>query len=104
MKQLCIIAAIALTGCATTAAGLAETRVKRTITSEKDAKAFALCVAENMTSSEYRTDGERHWVLIQVYGVPRHRWDFTPSENGSVAELRSTGLAGAGTGDAERCS
>ena len=104
MKQLLVIAALALSGCATTAASLAETRVEKTISSGKTAAKFALCAAENLTSSEYRTDGERHWVLVQVYGVPRHRWDFVPTSDGSIAELRSTGLAGAGAGAVERCS
>lgn len=104
MKQLVLIAALAVSGCATTAAGLSETRVEKTFESAKPAEAFALCAAENIASSNMRSDGTRHWVLIEVYGVPRHRWDFTPTATGSRAELRSTGFGGSGSGAVERCA
>lgn len=104
MKQLCIVAALALAGCATTPAGLAETRVEKSVTSQKTAQVFALCVAENVSGAILRDDGARYWVLLEVFGTPRHRWDFIPTETGSIAELRSTGIAGDESGSVEDCA
>jgi len=105
MKRLIIIAALALAGCATTPAGLSKTRVEKTIASAKPAAAFATCFAESLPGTpELRSLDGKYWVLIEVFGTPRHRWDFTPTANGSVAELRSTGLAGAESGKVERCA
>lgn len=105
MKPTAALAALALAGCATTPAGLAETRVEKTISSEKTPEAFAVCVAENLPGSvELRSLEGRYWVLIEVFGTPRHRWDFTPSATGSIAELRSTGIAGSESGKVQDCA
>lgn len=94
-----------LAGCASSSAGLYSTGVKSTVESEKTSQQFATCVAEAlMGDTELRSDGEHYWVLRMVMGVPRHRWDFTPTATGSKAELRSTGLAGAGEDKARDCA
>lgn len=105
MRKIAAFAALALTGCATTPAGLADTRVEKTILSDKTPEAFAVCVAESLPGmAELRSLEGRYWVLMEVFGTPRHRWDFKPTESGSVAELRSTGLAGSESGKVERCA
>lgn len=104
MKQLCIIAALALAGCATTPAGLAETSLERTVSSTKTAEAFATCVAENLPGgAEMRSAEGRYWVLVKIFGSPRYRADFIPTETGSVAELRSTAATGWGK-EVDRCA
>src|SRR3546814_3651415 len=93
MRSL-VFAVLLLGGCATTPAGLQSTRVEATVSSSKSSADFATCVAEHlMGDAELRSSGDHYWVLRSVFGVPRHRRDFTPSDSGSVAELRSTGLA-----------
>jgi hypothetical protein len=105
MKRLYILGPLALAGCATTPAGLAETRVERTIMSSKSAEEFAVCVAEHLPGgAELRSFAGKYWVLIEVFGTPRHRWDFTATENGSIAELRSTGLAGSEANKVQNCA
>lgn len=104
MKQIALITALALAGCTTTPAGLAKTGIKETIPSEKPAKEFALCVAERVPGATLRDDGERYWVLVDVWGVPRFRFDFIPSETGSIAEMRSTAVGKSGVKDIRRCA
>jgi hypothetical protein len=104
MRHTLLIAALALSGCATTPAGLASTEVKKTVASAKPAKEFALCVAENLPGATLRDDGTRYWVLMDVFGVPRFRWDFIPTESGSIAEARSTAIGNSGAKDAEKCA
>src|SRR5690606_3908537 len=100
-----LVLSCALAGCATSSAGLYETSVKRTVLSQKSSSEFATCVAEAFTGdSQLRSSGDHFWVLRMVLDVPRHRWDFTPTPTGSKAELRSTGLAGAGTDKVESCA
>src|SRR3546814_2699983 len=104
MRSL-VFAVLLLGGCATTPAGLQSTRVEATVSSSKSSADFATCVAEHlMGDAELRSSGDHYWVLRSVFGVPRHRWDFTPSDSGSVAELRSTGLAGAGQDKVRDCA
>ena len=104
MKQLIFIAALALAGCATSPSGLASTSVESSVTSTKSAKDFAICVAESLPGATLRDDGTRYWVLFDVFGVPRFRWDFIPTETGSVVEIRSTAVGGAGTKEVRRCA
>lgn len=101
-----LIAAVMLTGCATTPAGLSGTRVEKVIESGKTPQSFATCVAESLAGEvQLRSEGEHYWVLRIVYGVPRHRWDFTARPSGgSKAELRSTGLTGAGADKVQSCA
>lgn len=104
MKKLLVIAAFALGGCATTPSGLASTSVEDRVTSTKSAKDFAICVAESLPGATLRDDGTRYWVLVDVFGVPRFRWDFIPTESGSIVEIRSTAVGGAGTREVRRCA
>lgn len=105
MKQLCTIAALALSGCATTSAGLAETAVEQTVASPKSAEAFAVCVAESLPGgAQLRSLDGKFWVLVEVFGVPRYRADFLPTETGSIALLRSTAATGWKRSEVARCS
>lgn len=104
-RVLPLVSAVALAGCATTPAGLADTRVEKTVASSKSSQAFANCVADNLPGDvQIRSEGAHYWVMIYTFDTPRHRWDFTPTTEGSVAQLRSTGLAGAMTGTVEKCA
>jgi hypothetical protein len=95
MRNLTLIAATALGGCTTTAAGLSQTSVEKTFQSAKSAAVLATCVAENSSGVvDLRDDGTRYWVIVSASGIPRTRWDFMPSGTGSVAELRTTALIG----------
>lgn len=94
-----------LAGCATTPAGLMDTRVETTVASSKTTAEFANCTADALAGSvDVRSQGEHYWVIRNVWGTPRHRWDFHPTETGSRAELRSTGLAGAGEDKVRDCA
>lgn len=95
IKRLVLIASLALCGCVTTAAELGQSRVEKTLQSEKSAADFAMCVAENtLGAAELRNDGTRYWVLVNDPDGPRIRWDFIPTETGSIAELRTFVLLG----------
>lgn len=105
MRIIIIAACIALTGCASTSAGLYETAVRKTVDSSKNAQQFATCAVENFAGdAQLRSEGERYWIIRMVMDVPRHRWDFTPTATGSKAELRSTGLAGSGDDKVQGCA
>ncbi|MEO0699435.1 MAG: hypothetical protein AAFY81_06920 [Pseudomonadota bacterium] len=104
MKQITILGALMLAACATTPAGLLDTDVEETVESTKTAASFATCVAENMSGAALRNDGDRYWVLVEIYDIPRMRYDFRPTENGSIVEVRSTALGGAATKELKRCA
>lgn len=105
MKAIYLTALAALSGCATTPAGLADTDVKTSIASSKTPAAFATCFAESIAGgAQLRNNGEHYWVLRMALGVPRHRWDFKPTAAGSIAELRSTGVAGSGEDKLRACA
>lgn len=105
MRTFALSLVVFAAGCASTPAGLLETRVEESIVSQKTPQNFATCVAENMAGDvELRSAEGRYWVLVSVFDTPRHRWDFSETPNGSIAELRSTGFAGAGKGTVENCS
>lgn len=105
MRLLILPAVLAVAGCATSAAGLYATRVEKTVTSTKTPQSFATCVAEAFAGDvQLRSEGDHYWVLRVIMDVPRHRWDFTPTATGSLAELRSTGLAGAGEDKVRACA
>ncbi|MBB3034052.1 hypothetical protein [Alteriqipengyuania lutimaris] len=89
---LAIAAATTLSGCATSAAGLAATEIDASYSSEKSPKDWALCVAEAFQGSNMLRDDGTNWWIIRPnsYGVPISRWDFKPTPTGSVAELRSS--------------
>lgn len=104
-QTFAILLAFALSGCATSAAGLYETSVKKTVLSSRTSQAFATCVAESLVgAAQLRSDGDHYWVLRMVLDIPRHRWDFTPTPAGSKAELRSTGFAGDGEDKVRACA
>lgn len=95
MKHITALAALALAGCTTTAAGLAQTSVEKAFQSKKSAAALATCVADNSTGdADIRNDGTRYWVIVSASGIARTRWDFIPTATGSTAELRTTALIG----------
>jgi hypothetical protein len=91
---------ITLGGCATSAAGLYQSKVEMTVESAKSAQSFATCSVETMiANNQLRNEGDHYWILrMNGYGVPVARWDFTNKPGGgSVAELRSS--IGINTGD-----
>lgn len=94
---------LALAGCATTPAALGRDEVSRTIASTKSAAVVARCAADNFPASmtSIRDLGEGRWYVILG---DRHRWDFTPTATGSVAELRSSGVMGSRSTTVERCA
>lgn len=104
MKKITLLAALALSGCATTPAGLAQTDLEETVKSTKTAAAFATCLAENMASASLRNEGARYWVLVEILGTPRFRYDFTDTDKGSIAEVRSTAIGGAATKELKACA
>lgn len=104
-KFLPLAALLFLCACATSPASLAQTRVEKTVLSSKSAETVATCVAENLTGdAQLRSLGDHYWVIRYTFGTPRHRWDFTNTADGSIAELRSTGLAGSGADRVEECA
>lgn len=105
MRLAAVLTSLALGACASTPAGLYETDVKEVVTSSKTPASFATCYAESIAGeAQLRSEGEHYWVLRIVMGLPRHRWDFTPTATGSKAELRSTGIAGAGKDKLKACA
>jgi hypothetical protein len=93
MKNVMLVALLALSGCATSAAGLGRTNVEMTVTSQKPSQAFATCVAEALIgNNQLRNEGDHYWILrFNGYGIAVSRWDFKPNPaGGSIAELRAT--------------
>ena len=90
---LVILTALTVSGCATSAAGLAKSDVELTLFSDKSPKDWATCSAETMIGPvSLRNDGEHYWVIrTNGYQIPTTRWDFTSVDTGgSKAELRAT--------------
>ena len=53
-----------LSGCATSAAGLARTDVEMRLTSAKSSQAVATCAAEAMIgNNQLRNEGDHYWIL-----------------------------------------
>jgi hypothetical protein len=102
------LAAMTLGGCATSSAGLYQTKVETAIPSTKTSQQFATCVAETLQGNNpMRNDGDHYWVVrLNGFQVPIIRWDFVPKpEGGSVAELRTTlNIASAGTTKVRACA
>lgn len=92
MKAIILAAGLSLGGCTMSAKGLANSDLDMTVASTKSAQAFATCSAESMIgNNQLRNDGDHYWILrTNMYGVPITRWDFKPTPNGSIAELRSS--------------
>lgn len=87
------LAAIALSGCATSAAGLYRSKVEKTFTSEKAPQSVATCAVENLKhNTQIRNDGEHYWVMrYNGYNIPQIRWDFLPrAGGGTTIELRTS--------------
>jgi hypothetical protein len=74
--------------------------------SSKNAQAFATCVVERLSfGGQLRDDGNRYWVIrSNMYGAPITRWDFTPTEAGSRAELRTSIKINTGEGVVRDCA
>ena len=89
---LAVLLSVSLSGCATSAAGLAGSDVKMTLASAKSAKDWAACSAESMIGPvDLRDDGTNYWIIrSNSFQIPTTRWDFKPSAAGSIAELRAT--------------
>lgn len=108
MRLFVVLLAFAVSGCATSAAGLQRMGVEFTVISRKPAQEFATCVAEILQGSpELRGSGNHWWVLrSNAYGIPIVRWDFTDQAagGGSMAELRATAIEGAGKDKVQRCA
>lgn len=106
MKNVILIAALSLSGCATTSQGLLESPAEFEITSEKNAQVFATCVVERLSfGGQLRSDGERYWVIRNnTLGAPITRWDFVPTESGSRAELRTSININTGKGKVQDCA
>ena len=104
---LAILSAVALSGCATTAAGLLNSNVEQTIESTKSPQQFAECVVDNMSGqTDIRGSGDHFYVLrFSGYQMPYARWDFRARPGGSVAELRRINISvGSGEGDVRACA
>ena len=92
MRAFAIIL-LGLSGCATSAAGLADSKVEMTLTGARPPKVVATCVADKLIgNNQLRDDGTNYWILrLNMYGFPVSRWDFKPDGNGgTVAELRAS--------------
>ncbi|MES2002261.1 MAG: hypothetical protein V4444_08145 [Pseudomonadota bacterium] len=107
-EVLLTVLSFALTGCATSSAGLYRTSVETTVSSSKTSQKFATCVAETLQGNNpLRNEGDHYWVLrMNGYGVPIIRWDFMPKlSGGSIAELRTTlNFLSAGTTKVQACA
>ena len=105
---LVIMSAVALTGCATTAAGLLDSPVEQTFESNKTPQQFAECSVDHMSGqTDIRGSGDHFYILrFSGYQMPYARWDFrSRSEGGSVAELRRANVSvGSGAGDVRDCA
>lgn len=109
MRALILAAVLLLPGCATSAAGLADSSVEQVIEStSKTPQQFAECSVDNMSgSTDIRGSGDHFYVLrFSGYQVPYARWDFKPRPGGgSIAELRRANVSvGSGEGDVRNCA
>jgi len=107
MRKFAVLAALLVTGCATSSAGLERMGVEFTVPSQKSAQAFATCAAEVLQGSvELRGAGNHYWILRpNALGVPIVRWDFKDQPTGgSIAELRATAIIGAGKDKVQGCA
>lgn len=96
-----------LGACATTPGGIRATNVELAIVSHKPPAAFARCVADAWSgNNQFLNDGNHYWIIrLNSQGMPFARWDFLPTEAGSVAERRSDQLFGnAGTDRVRECA
>lgn len=101
-------ALVALSGCATSAAGLGRSPVEMVIESPtKTPRQFAECSVETMIGdTDIRGDGDHFYVLrFSAYQTPYARWDFKPRPGGgSIAELRRLNISyGAGVDRVRDC-
>lgn len=108
MRVVVLAAVLLLPGCATSAAGLADSAVEETIASSKTPREFAECSVDHMSgSTDIRGDGDHLYVLrFSGYQTPYARWDFKARpEGGSIAELRRANISvGSGSGDVRACA
>jgi hypothetical protein len=109
MRNLALVSVLLLPGCATSAAGLANSAVEQVIESaSKTPQQFAECSVDNMSgSTDIRGSGDHFYVLrFSGYQIPYARWDFRArSGGGSIAELRRANVSvGSGEGDVRNCA
>lgn len=89
---IAVTSALALQGCATSAAGLSKGKVDESYSSAKAPSAVATCVVETLVGDPVlRNEGDHYWIIRNNgYGMPAVRWDFLPKAGGGTAiELRS---------------
>lgn len=93
MKRKIGVAVLALTlsGCSANQAGLLNSPVIQTLTSDKPAGEVSACVQQHLNGGPTQgTDGTKYWVTRQNgYGMPVVRYDFIPAAHGSIVEYRS---------------
>ncbi|HEY9090324.1 MAG TPA: hypothetical protein VIN76_01470 [Parasphingorhabdus sp.] len=108
LKTFVILPVLALSGCATTAAGLLDSPIEQTVQSDKSPQQFAECSVDNMSGqTDIRGSGDHYYVLrFSGYQMPYARWDFRSRPGGgSVAELRRANISvGSGAGDVRDCA
>lgn len=109
MRLVVLAAVLLLPGCATTAAGLAQSPLEAVIESPaKSPREFAECSVDKMSGqTDIRGEGDHLYVLrFSGYQMPYARWDFRPRPGGgSIAELRRANISyGSGEGDVRSCA
>lgn len=88
-----MVSAALVSGCATTAAGLADAEVDASLTSDKAPREIALCAAESFNGNpKLGNDGDHYWLTrSNTYGATVTRWDFRPRQGGGTdIELRAS--------------
>lgn len=100
MKYLVIIPALAVAGCATSGAGLQQSKVERTWSSAKASKDVAICFGEAVRgNTDIRNDGDHYWVIRNSSYGPMTRYDFQPDGKGGTMIERRSGFNVGGAAD-----
>lgn len=103
---IALVAALSLSGCATSSSGLARLDADQSHISAKPPGVVATCVVETLIGENHiRNEGEHYWVLrVNGYGIPMIRWDFTPRpDGGTLVELRATVNVNSGDEKVKAC-
>lgn len=99
-------AALALAGCATSAAGLKKGQVEKEWSSAREPKQVAGCLASKLVGSNPVLEEEdEHFVVVRNngYGLPMVRFDIFKRDGATRVELRSTLGFGRGADKLESC-
>ncbi|NIJ37920.1 starvation-inducible outer membrane lipoprotein [Sphingopyxis panaciterrae] len=106
MRLTVAIAALALTGCAASPAGLGKDEIDMTLVSPKKPDVVAGCIALSLQGDNpaIRAD-ENHYVVVRKngFGAPVIRWDIIGTDTGSRLELRSSLPVGSGSDKVKAC-